>query len=299
MRTSPSTTGSGPSSPCRTRRNANRASGQLPRRGGLVVGDGADVRTGDGRDHLRSARRLDVEGGDAPPQPEHDDAVDDLEDVGEVVADDDHADTLFLQAQDEVEDLARLGHAERCSRLVEEHHPCVAQDRARHRHRLALTPGELRHQEPDRGDLHRQAAEDVDGLLLHRHLVDDAPGPQAADPRLMAEEQIGDDVEVVAEREVLVDRGDPERRDVARAVDRHLVAVEEVLPDVDGVGPGDGLDERGLARAVVADESHHLARIDLEVDVGQRLDGAEPLAHPAQLQDGLPLGHGHALLQHE
>ena len=47
---------------------------------------------------------------------------------------------------------------------------------------------------------------------------------------------------------------------------------------------GDALDERRLAGAVVADERHHLAGLDLEVDVGQRLDRAERLAEVADLK---------------
>ena len=41
---------------------------------------------------------------------------------------------------------------------------------------------------------------------------------------------------------------------------------------------GEDLDEGGLAGAVVADEGDHLAGVDPEVDVGERLDGAEALA---------------------
>ena len=77
---------------------------------------------------------------------------------------------------------------------------------------------------------------------------------------LAAEVHVLDDVEVVAEREILVDDLDPEAGRVLRAVDVHLAALEEDLPAVVGMRAGDALDQRRLAGAVVADERHHLAR---------------------------------------
>jgi hypothetical protein len=50
------------------------------------------------------------------------------------------------------------------------------------------------------------------------------------------------------------------------------------------VDAGDALDERRLAGAVVADESHDLPGADLEVDVRQRLHGAERLREVANLE---------------
>ena len=102
--------------------------------------------------------------------------------------------------------------------------------------------------------------------------------------RLAAEVHVLDDVEVVAEREILVDDLDPELGGVLRAVDRDRLAVEEDLAAVGRVDAGDALDQRRLAGTVVADERHHLAGAHLEVDVGERLHGAEVLRDPAELE---------------
>src|SRR5581483_6952859 len=93
-----------------------------------------------------------------------------------------------------------------------------------------------------------------------------------------------DDVEVVAEREILVDDLDTEARRVLRAVHVHLPALEQHRAGIPRVDAGDALDERGLAGAVVADERHHLAGLDLEVDRVQRLHGAERLGDVAELE---------------
>ena len=42
---------------------------------------------------------------------------------------------------------------------------------------------------------------------------------------------------------------------------------------------GDDLDQRGFAGAVVAEERHHLAALDVEADAAQRLDRPEMLGN--------------------
>src|SRR5262245_4110611 len=152
---------------------------------------------------------------------------------------------------------------------------------ARDRDRLALTARERRDRLPDRADRrHRECLQGRPSLRLHRRL------PQPLEPVVLLAPQVHvlDDVEVVAEREILVDDLDPELRRVLRAADRHLAAVEDDLALVHRVDAGDALDERGLAGAVVADERHHLARPDLEVDVRQRLHRAEGLRDTAEFE---------------
>ena len=63
-----------------------------------------------------------------------------------------------------------------------------------------------------------------------------------------------------------------------------LLAVEVDLAAVDRVDPGDALDQRRLAGAVVADERHDLARPYLEVDIRQRLHRAEALRDISRLE---------------
>ncbi len=107
--------------------------------------------------------------------------------------------------------------------------------------------------------------------------------------RLASEVHVLDDVEVVAEREVLVDDLDPEPSGVLRAVDGDGLAFEDDLALVVAVDACDALDQRRLAGAVVADERHHLSRASIEVDVGQRLHGAERLRDPRISRSGVSL----------
>jgi hypothetical protein len=122
--------------------------------------------------------------------------------------------------------------------------------------------------------------EQLAGALLHADFVD-PPGPG----QLPAEEEVRDDVEVVAERQILVDRGDPERRGVRRFVNGDRPPLPPDLAGVGGADTGDHLDQRGLSGAVVADKADKrddLAGIHLQAGVGQGLHRAESLRDARQ-----------------
>ena len=65
------------------------------------------------------------------------------------------------------------------------------------------------------------------------------------------------------------------------------LALEEDLALVERVDADDALDERRLAGAVVADERHHLAGADLEVDPVERLHRAERLRDALHSRSGV------------
>jgi len=100
------------------------------------------------------------------------------------------------------------------------------------------------------------------------------------------EEEVGHHVEVVAQREILVDGGDAEHLGIVRFGDRDLLAVEGDDALVSRADAGDRLDEGRLSRAIVADERDDLSWRHGELHPAERLDGAEPLGDPLHLQDG-------------
>ena len=110
-----------------------------------VVGRGGTAvagRAGDRSHHGLLVARLGRELAAVAPEPEHDDAVRDREDVGQVVGDEDDAEPALAQAADEAEHLRGLRDAERGGGLVEDHEPGLTEHRARDRDRLALAAGE-------------------------------------------------------------------------------------------------------------------------------------------------------------
>src|SRR5450830_124406 len=93
-----------------------------------------------------------------------------------------------------------------------------------------------------------------------------------------------DDVEVVTEREILVDDLDPELGGVFRAADVNDLAVEIDLTLVVGMAPGDAFDQRRLSRSVIADQCRDLATSDFEIDVSERMDRTERLGDAAKIE---------------
>ena len=89
-------------------------------------------------------------------------------------------------------------------------------------------------------------------------------------------------VEVVAEREVLIDDLDTEGAGLLRPVDRLDVTFEGQLAAVEGVDAGDRLDQRALAGAVVTHQRGDFTRVHVEVHIVQNLDGTETLVDTTQ-----------------
>ncbi len=227
---------------------------------------------------------LEVPGGSTEAQ--NHDPIRHLEDVGEVVADHDHSQPPLFQAPDQLQHLLGLRHPESGRGLVKEDDPRLSEEGARNRYLLTLTAGERADLGANARDRHSEAGEQLTRAVLHLRLVElarDLPG--ARRDLLLAEEDVGDDIEVVAEGEVLVDGGDPEPGRVLWSRDLYLAAVEAHRPLVSGVDAGDRLHQRRLTGPVVPDQADDLTGVDGEVDPVQSLDRAESLAHLIELEE--------------
>ena len=238
-----------------------------------------------------------VEGGLPPAQPQHDDPVGDLEDVLEVVADHHHAEAALAEALDQAEHLRRLRHAEGGGGLVEQHDLGLAEQGAGDRNGLALASGEAADLGPNAAERrHRKLVEQLVRVLLHLGLVDHRQRDAPVADHLLAEVEVGDHVEVVAEREVLVDRRDTQLHGRGRVTDLDGLVLEVRLTGIGWLHTADRLDQGGLARTVVAHQGDHLAGVDLEVDVREGLDGAEALGEPLQREEMIRLAVAALLL---
>ncbi len=111
------------------------------------------------------------------------------------------------------------------------------------------------------------------------------PAEHAGLQRLAAEEQVGGGVEVVREREVLVDGLDAVGARLARRAERDGIAVDQDLAARRAHDAREDLDQRRLACAVVADDRVHLAGAQVEADAAQGDDAPEALGHVARLED--------------
>ena len=180
---------------------------------------------------------------------------------------------------DQVQHLGRLRDAQRGRRFIEHDQLRVEQQRARDGDRLALAPGERGDHIAHVRDARRELVQQRPGPDLHRDFVE----PHRSE--FTPEVDVRDDIEVLAQRQVLEHRRNAQIERRAGVAERDLLA-----PEGDGAGgrlvhAGQHLDQRRFACAVVADQRDHFAGVHVEVDVGQRRDGPEAFGDIAQAQD--------------
>jgi hypothetical protein len=229
-----------------------------------------------------------VEDDPAPAQHRH--PVGGRGDLGQLVADQDHRAVLAAHhLAQHPEQLGRLGLGEHRGGLVQDEHRGVAAQALDQLHPLPLARREPVH--PGRR-IDRQPVPAADLLDLRA-----CPGP--VDPAGVAQDDVLPDGQRLDQAEVLVHHADPERHRLLRAagLDRAAVAVDRsrVPPDQ----PEQDLHERGLARAVLAQQAVDLAPFDGQVHAVAGDDLAVGLADPAQPQRGRPpLGRCPSLVGH-
>ena len=219
---------------------------------------------------------------------QHRDAVAHRKHIAQVVRDINHRVTVAAQRADDVQHLRGLRHAQGRGRLVQQHHRRLGANRARNRHRLALAAG----QQADFGahrcqGVHLQFGHRLARVLLHGHAAQraqQARQPPPAGGGLAAEEQVGGDIQVLAQREVLEHGLDAGRGRGLRRMNRQLRAVQQQAAGVGALHAGDDFHQRGFARAVVADQPGHLAAPRLQIDAAQGLHGAEVFGDAADAQ---------------
>ncbi len=139
-----------------------------------------------------------------------------------------------------------------------------------------------------------EAAQDVRGppaLFGRIHAAETTP--LAAEEEVLPNRQRGDEVEL------LVDGGDPRREGVDRPREGRRRAADLDPPRIRPVRARHDLDQRALARAVLADERVHLARADLEVRAAQGAYAGERLLDAGEAEDRRVLDPGPAHLSAE
>ena len=173
------------------------------------------------------------------------------------------AQALGTQAAQELEEPFRLEAAEAGRGLVEDEDAGALVERPGDLHELLL-----RGREPVHGavqvDADAQGGDGLGGLAAHLALVQ----PPAA-AQLPAQEHVLDDREVRSQAELLPDDGDALGTHPGDGRLAAQLAVDVQAAALVGQSPGDDLDERRLARAVLAHERVHLAREELQRRVGQ------------------------------
>ena len=239
----------------------------------LTAGRRVELLPGHERDDVVGVNELGAEIVDHRAIAEDDDAIREPEHLVDVVGDEDDRDPLRPQPGDDGLDLTGLGDAERRRRLVEDDESGLVPHRASDGEELTLSTGEGVHR------LGGVPERDVELLKQGRGATVEARVREQAEPTLVAEEKVRRDVEVLAEREVLPDDGNPEIGDgIRRGHDRDSVDRDRAVRR--GHVTDETPHERGLSRSVLTGERHNFADPDVEVDVVEGLEPTEPDRRP-------------------
>ena len=195
-----------------------------------------------------------------PAAPQHRHPVAQVDDLGQLVADEHHRPALVPQAAQQGDQLGHLGGGQRGGGLVQDQHLGAPVEGLEDLHPLAG---------PDRKVPDPAAGIDAETVTL-RQLGDVAHGPveveQAAPAqRLPPQHQVLGHREVADEAEVLLHHADAEVESVAGGVDHHLPA-----GDLDGARRGRGQAEQHLHQgrlpgAVLAEQAVDAGRLDREI----------------------------------
>src|SRR5688572_12545666 len=252
-------------------------------------------------DHLRIALNLlRPTLGDLAAVVEHHDPVADAHHQAHVVLDQEHRDTAASDGGDQLSERDALGRVHPCGGFVQGEQPGLGGKRSRDLETALVAVG----QAARRGVGARTDADIVEelerapfyGALLFqgRAVAQDrsdhtAPGAHVApDHHVFERRKVGEQADVL-ERARNPGCGDAVGREPGD------VSAGEGKPSVvRRVDTGEDVEERGLSRAIGADEAEHLARRDAEGNLLQRLHAAEALADARRFEErahsGCPAG---------
>jgi hypothetical protein len=222
--------------------------------------------------------------------------VADLVDLVEEVRHEEDRDALVLQPPHQGEEFEDLVAVEAGGRLVEDEHlgarPLAVGVSGAHR---PYDRDQLLHGQRVRGqgrgdvDVEAEPVDQLGGLPAQPLPLDAAEaGGFASDEDVLRHRQVG------AEVDLLVDRADAGLLRLRRAGEPYGRAVQGDGAAVQGVDPGQHLDEGGLAGAVLAEQCVDLAGEEPEVDTRQSPYPRKLFDYARHLQDGQRLCHGSA-----
>ena len=210
------------------------------------------------------------------------DRVGDRADLLEPVADEDDRDAALAQPADGREEVVDLVRRERGGRLVHDQQPRARRERLRDLEQLPVGDAEPAHRRV-RAEVDAELVEDA--RRLARASRPSRPCASALRGCAPGEDVLGDASGPGRPSAPGTWRRCPSR---CAACGSPIRCGSPSISDLALVGlddAGEDLDERRLARAVLADERVHGRRLDREADVRERLDAAVALRDAAQLDE--------------
>ncbi len=199
------------------------------------------------------------------PVAHHGDAIGELEHLFHPVRDVDDADSVGPKLANDAEKMLRFAGRQGRRRLVHDDDAGVQGERLRDLHHLHLARRQTRHGRRGRA-VEAHALEQATGLGAERgarHGREEARS-------LAAEEDVGRDVEIRRQHQLLMNQRDTETLGLPHAVEHDGLAVEGDRPFVRQLRAAEDLHQRALAGAVLAHQRQHLSRREGELHPPER-----------------------------
>ena len=232
-------------------------------------------------------QRVHRPGVDVAAVAQHHHAVGDLLELVEPMRDVDHGHAARLQQRDLREEVLGLARGEGGGGLVEDQQAAVAREAARDLHHLLVAEAERAHEQVRVDVVQADGVHAVFARTRFELRVEDEAGAmgQSLEQQVLGHGEGGHEAELLqhhahAQALGLAARGRPVGP--AREAHRARARRDEA---------GDDLRQRALARAVLAREGEHLARMQVEIDLGQH-GRRVALAEAAAFEECGPRGVG-------
>lgn len=209
---------------------------------------------------------------------QHRHGVADREDLFELVAHEQHGTIGVLELGHHPEQALGLVRRDRGRRLVEQQHPALHGQRLRDLDQLGLRDRELRDGQIGI-EVEVELGKPAPCLLANPAAID-----QTATRRELLQQDVLADAEAGDEVAFLVYDADPGRGRLVRRREVHLLPVEHQPAAIRPVQPGDDLDQRRLAGAVLPEQGVHRSRLELQRGPVQRPYAGEDLLHPGRFE---------------
>ncbi len=252
----------------------------------MRVAPARDVAAHHGADHLGGVGLVAVHRGDVTAVAKHRQPVGDGEDLVDAVRDVNHRGAGGAEFADDPEEPRHLGVGKRRRGFVHDDDRRVEGQRPGDLDHLPIAHAEV----ADRGSRVDPGADPFENPPRGRfHLsIVEQPEPAA---QFASQKDVGGDGKRRHQVQLLVNDPDARVLGGTGTGEPHGPAVKKYLPVIRADRPGENLHERALARPVLAAKRVDLARVRLEMDVGQGLHATEVLRdvlEPEALQRSTP-----------
>ncbi len=194
------------------------------------------------------------------------------------------AHTIRAQLQNHLHQPAHFAGKQAAGRFVENDDSGLRRQRPGHLDQLPLREAQMAHERRS-PTIEPQSRDQFPGATMQLPPMGHRKPADPAD-RLLAQENILGDRQILGQIQLLVDRMNAQLQRGARRRDRPLTIIDQDPAGVRRVNAAEDFDQRRFAGAIFADQPHNFARGQRKADLIKRPHAGKTLADPLEPQQG-------------